>query len=65
MRLSPVSLLFVGASCAVLSACTPKPATPTVDVAAVELAVKTDANQLLADLNARDAVKAVSRDAAD
>jgi ketosteroid isomerase-like protein len=65
MRLSPVSLLLVGASCAVLSACTPKLATPTVDVAAVELAVKTDANQLIADLNARDAVKAVSHDAAD
>lgn len=65
MRLSLVSLLLVGASCAVLSACTPKPATPTVDVAAVELAVKTDANQLVADISARDAVKAVSHDAAD
>lgn len=65
MRISLVSLLLVGASCAVLSACTPKPATPTVDVAAVELAVKTDANQLVADMNARDAVKAVARDTAD
>jgi ketosteroid isomerase-like protein len=65
MRFTPFSLLLVGASCAVLSACTPKPAVPTVDVAAVELAVRGYANQLVADLNARDADKAVARDAAD
>ena len=42
----------------------PAPAKPAVDIAKVADAVKADADQLVTDFNARDAVKAVGHDAA-
>ncbi|HEY5072134.1 MAG TPA: nuclear transport factor 2 family protein [Caulobacteraceae bacterium] len=65
-RLQIAGAALIGSMAASLGGCNPAtPAKPAVDTAKIADAIKADATQRIADVNAHDAAKVASHDAAD